>query len=191
MKRTFKQFFKDEGGTASIEFVLLFPFFFAFFLMTYEAGVFGTRQVSLEHGVDVTVREVRLGNIAFTDRVQFSEDLRTEVCENARILPDCLNQLEIELIQRDMAGAWVPLPQNISCVDRTDLVRPEQMFLDNVGSNDLAFLRACIRIDPFLPTSNLGKAFVEADPTNDAAGGSYALLVTSAIVVEPSDEDDS
>ncbi|WP_400086810.1 TadE/TadG family type IV pilus assembly protein [Yoonia sp. R78084] len=63
MKDLIQRFLKDDGGTASIEIVLVFPVFFGFFLMTYESGVYSSRQVMLEHGVDVTVRNVRIGRI--------------------------------------------------------------------------------------------------------------------------------
>lgn len=194
-----KQFAGEEQGTVSIEFVLLFPIFFGFFLMTYEAGVYGTRQVSLEHGVDVAVREVRLGNITLADPVSppdpaadiaekeaFELRLRTEICNNARVLPDCLNQIRVEVIQRDMSGAWTPLPNTISCINRISVTKPDPDRLQVVGSNELGFIRACIRIDPFIPTSNLGKAFVN---TSSAEGdGSYALFATSAIVIEPRED---
>lgn len=177
----FERFFQDEEGTASLEFVLVFPVFFGFFLMTYEAGVYSTRQVMLEHGVDVAVREVRIGVINNPSR----DNLRARICDAARILPDCLRQLEIELIQKDLSTPWVALNQSITCVDRSDLAAVPPDTIDSVGNNELAFLRACVRIDPFIPTSNLGKAFVDATADDDAAAGSYALYATSAFVVEP------
>jgi len=184
MNGLFKRFCKDEGGTVSIEFVLIFPIFFGFFLMTYEAGVYSSRLVVLEHGVDVAVRAIRIKTLTDPTR----DNIRKEICDNARILPDCLNQLEIELIQKDMKTPWTALDQTIDCVNRGDLSEVPTATIDSVGSNELAFLRACIRIDPFLPTSNLGKAFVEASKDDARAAGSYALVAMSAFVVEPSED---
>lgn len=177
----FKKFFRDEGGTASIEFVMIFPVFFGFFLMTYEAGVYSSRLVMLEHGVDVTVRAIRIGTLSSPDR----DNMRAEICANASILPDCIQQLEIELIQQDMKTPWVALDPTIDCVNRGDLAAVPTATIDNVASNELAFLRACIRIDPFLPSSNLGQAFVAASSGDASAAGSYALVATSAFVLEP------
>lgn len=185
MRNLIQRFLKDDGGTASIEIVLVFPVFFGFFLMTYESGVYSSRQVMLEHGVDVTVRDVRIGRIDETDSDQLRTALREGICDNARILPDCMNQLEVELIQRDPRMPWVPLDNNVRCVDRGNLNNPFDGTLDDTGNNELMFLRACIRIDPFLPTSNLGKAFINANAGNSAAGQSYALVASSAFVVEP------
>lgn len=183
MKRLLQRFLRDEKGTSSIEIVLVFPVFFGFFLMTYEAGVLSSRQVMLEHGVDVTVRNVRIGVIDQTDTDELRTALREGICNNARILPDCVSQLEVEMIQRDPRVTWVPLDANIRCVDRGDLTAPFAGTLDATADNELLFLRACIRIDPLLPTSNLGKVLIAGN--GSAAGDSYALVATSAFVVEP------
>jgi hypothetical protein len=61
----------------------------------------------------------------------------------------------------------------------------------NGGDNKLLYLRACIRLDPMLPTTGIGRAIVEAAEGDDAARGSYALVASSAFVVEPfAGEDD-
>ncbi|MEL7178400.1 MAG: TadE/TadG family type IV pilus assembly protein [Pseudomonadota bacterium] len=183
MKDLLQRFWKDSTGTSSIEFVLLFPIFIGFFLTTYESGVLSTRQVMLEHGLDVTVREVRIGQIDQTDEDELRTVLRERVCENARILPDCLRQLEVEMIQRDPRVAWVALDAEIQCVDRGNIDDPSDSNVAAAGNNELLFLRVCIRIDPFLPSSNLGKALVAGSTTE--SGESYALVATSAFVVEP------
>ena len=189
MKNLVQKFWKDERGTSSIEIVLVFPVFFGFFLMTYESGVLSSRQVMLEHGVDVATREVRIGIIDTSDPAALRTTLRARICEASRIIPDCVRQLEIELIQRD-PRSWSALDPDIKCVDRTDLNAAYTGSLDTAGNNQLMFLRACVRIDPFLPSSELGKAFVNASAGNAAAGGSYALVATNAFVVEPFSSDD-
>lgn len=185
MKTLLRQFFKDDTGVVSVEFVLIFPVFFGFFLMTYESGVYLTRQVMLEHAVDVTVRNVRIGQIDETDTDLLRAALRDSICSNAEILPECLSQLEVEMIQRDPRAAWVPLDANIRCVDRGNMNDPFDGTLDTTANNELMFLRVCIRIDPFLPTSNLGKAFIAGNAGSSTAGDSYALVATAAFVVEP------
>ncbi|MGJ8589583.1 MAG: TadE/TadG family type IV pilus assembly protein [Yoonia sp.] len=189
MKNLLQRFLKDDNGTSSIEIVLVFPVFFGFFLMTYESGVLSSRQVMLEHGVDVATREVRIGVIATDDPDDLRDILRARICEASSILPDCATQLEIELIQRDPRN-WTALDPDIECVDRSDLNAAYTGSIDTGGNNQLMFLRACIRIDPFLPSSALGKAFIAANEGNAAAGDSYALVATSAFVVEPFRADD-
>lgn len=149
-----------------------------FFLMTYENGMISLRNVMLDRGVDLAVRDVRVGNITNPTR----EILLQRICERAGIIPDCLNQVQIEMVRREPRN-WVALDPNVPCVDRSEAVQPATTFV-NGSNNELLFLRVCARFDPVLPTTGIGKAIVEAND-NDAAQGSYALITTAAFVVEP------
>lgn len=178
LKDCLARFGRDEDGTVSVEFVLVFPVFFGFFLMTYESGMISARHVMLERGVDLAVRDVRIGNLPNPTRDQ----LRERICDVALIIPDCENQLEIELIRRD-PETWTAVNVNARCVDRGE-VNPTEIPLDTTANNQLMVLRACVRIDPILPTTGLGKAIVDAN-SSSAAQGSYALISMAAFVVEP------
>ena len=64
------------------------------------------------------------------------------------------------------------------CVDRAELGPPVLNF--NSGLNiELMVLRACALFDPMIPTSGLGKQIPKE------SGGAYALVATSAYVMEP------
>ncbi len=178
MKNLIARFLRDDKGTASVEFVLVFPVFFGFFLMTYESGVLSARHVMLERGVDVTVREVRIGIITNPTR----DLLRQRICDVSLILQDCMNQLEIELIEKDPL-AWTPVSTDVRCIDRGEVTQ-QVVTVDQSANNRLMFLRACIRVDPFLPSSWLGAAIIENN-NDSAAAGSIALVAMSAFVVEP------
>ncbi len=177
------KFARDEQGTASIEFVLTFPIFFGFFLMTYESGMIAAKHVMLERGVDIAVRDVRIGVLPNPTRAQ----LRQRICEVALIIPDCIAQLDIEMVQRDPRG-WVNLNNTIECVNR-GAVDQEEIEVDATANNQLMVMRVCARIDPLLPTSGIGKAITRAND-GDAAGGSLALVSKAAFVVEPFRPDD-
>lgn len=186
----FQRFAKDDRGITSIEFVLVFPIFFGIFLMTFESGMISLRHVMLERGVDFAIRDVRIGTTPDPDR----DILRQKICEVSRIIPDCERQLEIELLQRDPL-AWTAVPTEVQCVDRGDLDRPPPTF-DGTGNNMLMFMRACVRIDPFLTSpiyGLIGRAITDGGAGDSAAGGSYALVSTGAFVVEPFrvEEDDT
>lgn len=189
MKSFLNRFLQDETGVTSLEFVIIFPVFFGMFLMTYESGMVSARHVMLERGVDIAVRQVRIGAMPNPTRAS----LRKSICEVALIIPQCERQLEIELLQRDPMN-WVAVPNQIRCVDRGDIDR-DPGTIDVTGNNMLMVLRACVRIDPFLPTSGLGKVIVDRN-SGGAADGSYALVATAAFVVEPfradvADDDDA
>ncbi|MCK0097646.1 pilus assembly protein [Yoonia sp. F2084L] len=176
-----RQFVKDEAGTTSLEFVIVFPVFFGMFLMTYESGMISTRHVMLERGVETAVRDVRIGSMPNPTR----ESLRERICEVAGGIPDCLRQLEIELLQRDPTN-WTAVPEGVRCVNRGDLDR-DPGTIDPTGNNQLMFLLACVRIDPFITSpiyGLIGRAVVDGNSSTNA-GGSYALVSRGAFVVEP------
>jgi Flp pilus assembly protein TadG len=175
--------FRDcERGTASLEFVLVFPIFFAFFLMTFESGMISLRHVMLERGIDIAVRDVRIGKMVDPTR----DALRTRICEVARIIPNCDTQLQLQMIVRQ-PRSFADIPARVPCINRGLSTQPVVEFT-NGGNNELMILRACVRIDPYLPTTGLGKAFV--DGADSASGGSYALVSVAAFVIEPFRDED-
>ena len=178
MRDCVRRFGKDETGITTIEFVLVFPMFFGFFLMTYESGMISANHVMLERGVDLTVREIRIGNMVDPDR----DELRKSICDIALIIPKCEEQLEIELIRTDPLN-WVAFDPQVKCVDRGD-IDINNSIIDSSANNQLMLIRACVRINPLLPTTGLGKTIVDNNQ-DDAADGSYALVSISAFVVEP------
>lgn len=173
-----RDFRKAEDGVVTIEFVIIFPIFFFFFLMTVEKGIISLQHVMLERGVDITVREIRIGRIANPTRATLKEN----ICDNAGIIPDCEAQLEIELLDNDLRN-WTAMNQPIQCVDRGEDPVPDSV-VPTGGNNALMFIRVCARIDPLMPTTGIGKAIVREN-SGSAAAGSYALVSTAAFVIEP------
>lgn len=174
----FRQFWAAEDGVVTVEFVIVFPIFFMFFLMTIELGMTSVQHVMLERGVDLAVRDVRIGRMANPTR----DNLRERICDIAAIIPDCINQLELEMVRRNPRN-WATISPAVRCIDRDADVQPVVEFT-NGNNNELLILRACARIDPFMPTTGLGKTIAESND-NPAAQGSYALSSTAAFVIEP------
>lgn len=178
MMAWFNRWRHDDRGVVTVEFALVFPVLFTLFLMAFEGGMISMRHFALERAVDLAVRDLRIGTVQNPTRAQ----LRGLICQNASLIPDCENQLELELLRRDLRN-WAAVPAQVACVDRGDPGTPVVSFVTG-SNNDLMVLRACARFDPYLPTSGLGRAIVAAN-SDTAAGGSYALVSTSAFVVEP------
>ncbi len=181
-----RRFAADDRGTTSLEFVIIFPVFFSFFLMTFETGIISLRHVMLERGVDIAVRDVRIGAQTSPTRDTFRE----RICDAALIIEDCENQMEIELLARD-PHLWADVPNEVQCIDRGDMTVDNSQ-IDNLANNQLMFIRACVRIDPFFPISNIGRTRVASigqtivdNNSGGAAAGSHALVSMSAFVVEP------
>lgn len=180
-------FANDEHGGATIELLTVFLVFIIFLLMIIESGIYSVRHVMLERGVDLATRSVRIGLM----EEPTSEKLRDEICRNATVIPNCADQLAIEMVVRDPRN-WQRLPLETKCIDRSLEVQPSHEFTQG-KNNELVFLKACARFNPILPTTGLGKAIVDGQGSTDAAGGSYALVAVSAFVAEPfkDEEDDS
>ncbi len=185
--RTIAEFCKDDAGVVSVEFVLIFPTFFALFLMTIESGLISLNQVMLDRGVDLAVRDVRLGTIAAAsddadDLETFQDRIKERICQDAFTILNCAGQLQIEMVSRDLR-AWTDIPGEVTCVDRSLADQPVSGIV-STANNQLVFLKVCVRIDPWLIASGLGREIV-AKNTDDASGHSYALVSRAAFVVEP------
>ncbi|MGB5557380.1 MAG: TadE family protein [Paracoccaceae bacterium] len=164
---------RREDGNATIEFVLLFPAFMTLFLVVFETGLLLTRGVMLDRGVDIAMRELRLGTL-----VPMSHDgLKAKICQHASIIPDCGNSVLVEL-RPISKTTWEPLTHSATCVDRTEPVQPVLEF-ETGSSNEMMLVRVCAVFDPFFPTTGLA-AQIKLDES-----GAYALVATSAYVNEP------
>lgn len=173
LKTCAQRFLGSEDGNASIEFVIVFPVFMLFIISAWESGILATRHVMLERGVDETVREIRIGQMVQPDHDAIAE----RICEYARIIPDCKQNLRLEMVSRDPRN-WVNVNNTIACVDREEEGDPVLNFT-NGGNNQLMILRACSLFDPLIPTAGLGRAIPKK------SGGAYALVATSSYVMEP------
>lgn len=164
---------KDEDGSASIEFVILFPIFMVLFMSTFEAGLLMTRQVMLERAVDISVRGLRLG----TWSPPTHEELKRNICNLAGILPDCMNNMLIEL-QPVSTSTWTPLPAVATCRDNDEPIQPVTTF-NGGDQNEMMIVRACATMKPWFYATGLGLRLPLIDSEN------YALVSSSAFVNEP------
>ena len=170
-------FRKRQEGTATIEFVILFPAFIFLFLTGFESGYYMVRNVMLERAVDVAVRDVRLGN----GKVPGYEHLKAKICNAAGILPDCMNSLQIEMQPIPIEpGSTASVRGPAKCVDRLSTENPLTGTTYEVGDqNSMMMVRVCALAQPLFPSTGIGVGMrVDAE-------GNYALVATSAFVNEP------
>lgn len=167
------RFGADEDGTATIEFVILFPAFVSLMLISAELGMVTLRHTMLERGLDVAVRSVRLNTGATPEH----DELKEMVCQSAALLPDCETALRIEMIRSDLR-AYAPIDAVPDCVDRQEPSKPLRNFV-NGSSNELMIIRACLVYDPVFPRAMLGSRLIRA------SDGQPALATISAFVQEP------
>ncbi|WP_291833993.1 TadE/TadG family type IV pilus assembly protein [Limimaricola sp.] len=171
--RSLSRLWRREDGTATIEFVLVFPAFMVLFVSAVELGLLQTRQAMLERGLDMAVREIRLNT-----KTSFSSyDIKRMICSGAGILPDCVNTMKLEMRRVDLRN-WSDIPSTPDCVDVSEPFSPMVKF-QNGQENQLMVLRVCSLFKPLLPGMGLGYQ------VHKESGGMYALVSMSAFVMEP------
>lgn len=173
LKHLKRRLWRDERGTATVEFVVVFPFFLGVLLSSFELSMITMRETMLERALDVTVRDIRLE----TGAAPQHDDIKALVCDRAPVIPDCLNNLRLEMVQIDPSN-WVAPEATFDCTDSSQEVQPVRNFVNGMD-NDLMLLRACAKFEPIFPGAGLGKKL-----SKDGAGMA-ALVATSAFVQEP------
>lgn len=175
LRQMLARFRKEENGAATLEFLLVIPGFMLLFTSAYEGGMMSTRHVMLERALDQTVRDVRIGRIPQATNEVLSE----RICEYAAIIPNCLDNLRLNMQRMNPRSFDSTQVESVECVDRTVENQPVVVFSNTGDNNDLMILVACSLFDPMIPTTGLGKALSSEN------GGAYALVATSSYVMEP------
>jgi hypothetical protein len=150
----------------------LFPFLVFMLFSIAEAGVLMTRTVMLERGVDIAVRDLRLGPTTGVTH----DEIRKKICNAAFLLGECEAVVLLELAPLDHVASF-PAGET-KCIDRTSKVDPSIYF--NPGTrSEIMVIRACLIVDPIFPGVGLG-AMLPVD-----ASGRYAIVMQSAFMNEP------
>ena len=179
LKKRLFRFKADETGAASVEFVIIAPLYFALMLSTFEAGWLMTKSMMLERGMDLTMRDLRLGVYPNPSH----QDMKKIICDNAAILKDCEASMLLELVPITTA-ADVPGANNTVCRDRSSPTDPTPTVTFNTTRGDRVletmYVRACVMVDPLVPGIGLA-LHLPKDPT-----GGIAMVSYGAFVNEPS-----
>ena len=177
LRHKLRSYRKGEDGTASVEFVIMIPAFMTIFMGSFESGLLMTRYVMVERALDITVRDLRLGN--FVNPTHGT--LKAAICANTVIYPDCNTSMILELIPVDQS-TWNLPSTDATCVNRSATVQPvtDETVIDPGQQNELMLIRVCAVFDPLFPTTGLGLRL-----NRSQQGGGYALVAASAFVNEP------
>lgn len=173
MRRFTRRIQKDDDGVVSMEFVLWAPLFFMVFVASVEAGFLLVKKVMIERGVDVAVRDIRLGKV--TDR----DIIKQTICDRTLLVSDCMNVLTLEMRAVD-TSTWGPLNNIATCVDRGGDLNPPVTYRPG-AANELMLVRACAVVDPVFPSSWLALKL----PRDQGNKGGYWIIASSAFVNEP------
>lgn len=168
-----RRFTRGESGTATVEFVIVFPFFLGVLLSAFELSLITMRETMLERALDLTVREIRLE----TGSAPQHDEIKARVCSRAPVIPDCEKNLRLEMLVIN-PRAWNDPEDEFDCTDQSEDVQPVRNFVNGM-ENELMLLRACAKFEPVFPGAGLGKTL-----SKDAAGMA-ALVAKAAFVQEP------
>lgn len=173
-KSFLRGFARKENGSMTIEFVLGVPLIFTLFMTSVEMSVYSMRQMWLDRGLDVTIRQVRLS----TGDPDTHAELKAMICEQAGFLPDCSDTLRLEMVPVDLRG-FAGFGASADCVDTSQPVTPLRQFT-NGAEHELMLLRACYMFKPVFASTGLGKEFAKD------GSGRVKMVSYSAFVQEPS-----
>ncbi len=172
LNRLLQRFRRDDDGVVAFDFVIVFPLYLMLFLAAFETAMLMTRQVLLDRGLDMAIRIVRLNTINPPTYEQFKD----MVCDASALIADCDNALRIEMEMQDPRGT-LDFPTRPTCVNRSLSIQPAAPY--STGSqNQMMFVRACVKYEPFFPTATFGAAVRDIH-------GEYVLVSTSIYVTEP------
>ena len=167
-----KSFKDDESASATIEFVMLIPIVIWIVFSVLEAGWLMTQKTMLNRGVNMAVRDLRIGATPNPTHAT----IKTDICNYAGILRNCQTALHLEMVGFDNPISSAAA----TCVDRSTAVEPVVNWL--LGSRtvpEVMILRACFVVDPLIPGAGMG-ALLPTDST-----GAFHMVSYSSFVNEP------
>ena len=176
LRQRLRSFSQREDGSMVFEFAIIVPGIFMVFLASVEFGIYSMRQMFLDRGLDVTVREIRLN----TGTNYNHDTVKQMICDNSGFLNssgNCDTTMRLEMISLDLRN-YTPLADVSDCVDLSQPVNPPRNFV-NGTEHELMIMRACVKFDPVFATTGLGNRFPK-----DGAGKAQMISV-SAFVQEP------
>ncbi|KIC36597.1 MULTISPECIES: TadE/TadG family type IV pilus assembly protein [unclassified Leisingera] len=168
-----RRFRHREDGNATMEFAIIVPAFLMILLATVELGIINLRHSQLERAVDQTVRDIRLSTGADLQHDQ----LRDAICARSGFISNCSDSLRLEMIRLDPFN-MAEIDPTPDCIDVIDDVQPVRSF-ENGQSNELMFLRACMKFNPIFPSWGLASHIAQDED------GRIQLIASSAFVQEP------
>ena len=169
-----RRFRRDEDGQMLVEFALVIPLIFTIFMTSVELGIYQMRQMFLDRGMDLTVRQVRLN----TGAAYTHTDLKLMICNFAGFLDDCDSQLKLEMNPVDLRN-FTGFVGGADCTDASQPVQPNRSFVHG-GQHEMMLMRACYKFKPVFASSGLGYEFTT---NGDGAGMAKMVSVTAFVQV--------
>ncbi len=165
---------RNEEGGATVEFAIIFPVLITAVLAVFESGWLMTRYMMLDRGVDMAVRDLRLGEANTATHAA----MKTSICDYTVVLKDCDTTLVLQVEEYDADKAYPDDQAN--CYDRITDATKTVISYDPGDRGKIMFIRACVIVDPFFPGMGIGLRMPK-----DESGG-HQMVSFSAFMNEPS-----
>lgn len=166
---------RDENGVIAVEFVLSFPFFLVMILVSVELAFLSLRFQSIDRGLDIVMREIRLN----TGQAMTHQQMKERICNFSGLIPDCMENMRLEMRPSGTRN-FTGFANSSDCVDRAEPVKPARQFTPG-RDNELMIIRACAWVKPVFPSTG---SLLLGSMIND--GEHYRAIAYSAFVQEPS-----
>lgn len=174
--RRMKRLWRREDGTATVEFVIFVPVVLGIFMASVESGFYMVRHVMMERGLDLVMRDFRLGRLTTLNHNQ----IRNLVCDALPIVPNCRAELKVWIAPIDPV-TWAVDTSMTYCGDRNGELRgPDTGTVVHGGQNEPMFVRICMIQQPLFPTTGIGLKL-----RADSVSGGYQLATSTVVVNEP------
>jgi hypothetical protein len=149
----FLTFLRDEGGSAVIEFIFVFPTVFMLFAASVESSMYMVKYVMFDRSIDLVVRNLRLGvyGKAFTH-----QQLKEKICENGMMVgskSQCMNAMKIWMKPID-TGNFAMGSTTAACVDKANEINVGEPLPADWATgtdNNIMLMRVCMKEWPMFP----------------------------------------
>lgn len=177
MGRGLRRLWRRENGTATIEFAIFVPITLLIFLASVESGYYMMRHALLERGLDLVMRDFRLGRLASASH----DDIRNRICDAVPILHNCRSELKV-WSQPINTTTWAMPDTPVYCGDNNGELEaaPPTGTINPGVSDEIVIVRVCTLQKPMFPTTQF-TARMRADSVN----GGYQLATATVVVNEP------
>lgn len=170
-----RRFLRHEEGAVTIPTIIFIPFFLLLFTSSIELSTLSIRHSLLDRAVDDTARILKLGIEPLPDHLT----LKRSICNRLAIVPNCMQDLMVEVIEIDKATWSTPRAGTaVTCIDHSEDTEPETLIQRGVA-DQLMLMRVCLKVEPMMPGAGVGAQLVKD------GSGAVALVVTTAFVNEP------
>ncbi len=174
LHRALRRLWRREDGNVTVEFTVVIPLVLMIFMASVEAGFFMIKHVMLERGLDILMRDFRLGRMATLNHDQ----IRDRVCDLTPVMTNCNASLKVWIEPLNTTTWAAP---DAYCGDKNGTLEANTTGSVTHGAPDqVMYVRVCLLQQPMFPSTGMGLKL-----RADSIGRGYEIAATTIVVNEP------